>query len=150
MQSIYLKQANKLSSKIAYKLIKKSIKEFLYPIGYTRTKEIPYLLELSDIYQKKNELLRILDIGSPQQLSLILASISEKWDVLYINPYDVELEDMDERKKILNLKNITTKCADITDTNIDYLSEPFDYIFSCSVFEHIYPEDKGEKIAAEN
>lgn len=126
------------------------IRSFLIPIDYTRTKEIPAVLDLSGILERKDEHLKILDIGSPQLLSLSLGQYSRLWDITYVNPFVAELQDMREKSSILGLDRIHSVNADIT--LIDSFSGlgTFDYIFSCSVFEHIHPEDGGDIIAALN
>jgi SAM-dependent methyltransferase len=111
--NILITAANKLAKNYA----KKFISTVLIPIDYTRTKEIPAILDVSGIDIKKNKKLRILDIGSPQ---------------------------------IFCLKNLDVRYADITDLFTISNIGQFDYIFSCSVFEHIHPENGGDIIASKN
>ena len=144
--NILIAAANKLAKNYA----KKFISTALVPIDYTRTKEIPAILDVSGILNLKNKKLRILDIGSPQILSLSLCLYSELWDVIYFNPFEIELEDLRLKSSALCLHNLDVRYGDIT----DLLSIPnigqFDYIFSCSVFEHIHPENGGDIIASKN
>lgn len=123
---------------------------FLVPIDYTRTKEIPALLDLSGILERKTEKLRILDVGSPQILSLSLGLYSDLWDITYVNPFEVELEDLRQKSAVLGLNKLKIVNADIT--RMDTLAHlgTFDYIFSCSVFEHIHPENGGDVVASKN
>ena len=144
--NILITAANKLAKNYA----KKFISTALVPIDYTRTKEIPAILDVSGIDIKKNKKLRILDIGSPQILSLSLCLCSELWDVVYINPFEMELEDLHLKSSVLCLKNLDVRYADITDLFTISNIGQFDYIFSCSVFEHIYPENGGDIIASKN
>ncbi len=130
--------------------LKRLLNSFCCPVDYTRTTEIPCLLDVSDILYRKNEPLQILDIGSPQVLSLSLATFSNKWNITYINPFQPELDDLEERKTILRIKNILIKYGDITDAGYCGQLGQYDYIFSCSVFEHIYPEYGGDVIASKN
>jgi len=138
--------ANKLTKHYA----KKFISTALVPIDYTRTKEIPAILDISGIDIKKNKKLRILDIGSPQILSLSLCFCSELWDVVYINPFKKELEDLHLKSSVLCLKNLDVRYGDITNLLTISNIGQFDYIFSCSVFEHINPEKGGDIIASKN
>lgn len=144
--NILIRVANKLAKNYA----KKFISTALVPIDYTRTKEIPAILDVGGILNMKNKKLRILDIGSPQILSLSLCLCSELWDVVYINPFDMELKDLSLKSSVLHLTNLDIRYGDIT--NMSTLSNigQFDYIFSCSVFEHIHPENGGDIIASKN
>ncbi len=138
------------ANKVAKTYAKKFISTALVPIDYTRTKEIPAILDVSGILNMKNKKLRILDIGSPQVLSLCLCHYSELWDVVYINPFELELEDLHFKSSALSLKNLDIRYGDITDLFTISNIGQFDYIFSCSVFEHIHPENGGDIIASKN
>lgn len=126
------------------------IETVLTPVDYTRTREVPVLIDVSGILNKRGERLKILDIGSPQILSLSLCKYSELWDVVYINPYQAEIEDLRKRSKALGTKNLKMGEADITDLKTLKGLGKFDHIFSCSVFEHIHPEDGGDVTASRN
>ena len=144
--NIVIAAANKLAKNYA----KKFISTALVPIDYTRTKEIPAILDVSGILNMKNKKLRILDIGSPQILSLCLCLYSELWEVVYINPFEMELEDLHLKSSAVSLKNLDVRYGDITDLSTISNIGQFDYIFSCSVFEHIHPENGGDIIASKN
>ena len=146
--NIMIRTANNLAKNYA----KKFISTALAPIDYTRTKEIPAILDVSGILnmKMKNKKLRILDIGSPQILSLCLCFYSELWDIVYINPFEMELEDLHFKSSALSLKNLDVRYGDITDLLTISNIGQFDYIFSCSVFEHIHPENGGDIIASKN
>jgi SAM-dependent methyltransferase len=144
--NIVIAAANKLAKYYA----KKFISTTLVPIDYTRTKEIPAILDVSGILNMKNKKLRILDIGSPQILSLCLCLYSELWNVVYINPFEMELEDLHIKSSVLSLKNLDVRYGNITDLSTISNIGQFDYIFSCSVFEHIHPENGGDIIASKN
>jgi len=140
----------KTGNALALRFALNSVMNGLRPIDYTRTKEIPALLDISGILERGDQPLRMLDIGSPQILSLSLSTVSKSWDITYINSYDVELNDLSLKAKCLGLRNISIKSANITDFDSIQNLGKFDYIFSCSVFEHIYPEDGGDIIASRN
>jgi SAM-dependent methyltransferase len=132
-------------------IVNRELKFFFKPIDYVRTIELPVVLNLSKIITEKERKLKILDISSPQILSASLAQISNNWSIIYINPFEPELHEMEKIKRIMNLKNITTVKVDVTNQNIlDELPHKFDYIFSSSVIEHIHPENGGDSIAVKN
>jgi hypothetical protein len=137
-------------NKLAVKSLFYSIRSCFVPIDYTRTRELPVLIELSGIIKRKNEKLKILDVSSPQLLSLSLANFSSNWDITYINPFMPELDYMEIRRAMLNIRNINIVQADITCEDIHQTLPGFDFLFSCSVFEHIYPEKGGDVKASNN
>lgn len=131
--------------------LKKDFKNFFKPIDYTRTAELPTVLKLSNILRNQNEHLKILDISSPQILSATMAQVSHKWDIVYLNPFQPELAEMQKIKNCLALENISTVKIDITNKDdLKNLINAFDYIFSASVFEHIHPEEGGDLNAVKN
>lgn len=138
------------ANKLSFKYLKKFIALALRPIDYTRTKEIPIILDVSKILEEKTGKIRILDIGSPQILSLSLAQFSKNWEITYINPFKDEIDDLAGKSLTLGLNNVDIYRGDITDFNTLSALGKFDYIFSCSVFEHIHPEDGGDIIASQN
>jgi hypothetical protein len=140
----------KSANKLAMKSLSYSARSCFVPIDYTRTRELPTLIELSGIIKRKNEKLKILDVSSPQLLSVSLANFSSNWDITYINPFMPELDDMEIRKALLNIRNIKIVQADITGEDIHKSLSKFDFLFSCSVFEHIYPEEGGDVKASTN
>ncbi|MHC4617542.1 MAG: hypothetical protein ACYTEQ_07285 [Planctomycetota bacterium] len=50
----------------------------------------------------------------------------------------------------MGLSNLHIKKGDITNPDCCNQLDRYDYIFSCSVFEHIYPEKGGDVIASKN
>jgi len=122
----------------------------LKPVDYTRSKEVPALLDVSDILGRKDEKIRIIDIGSPQILSLSLSRYSSLWDIVYINAFKPELDDLEVKSMVLGLSNLKILKADVTDLDTLKGLGEFDYVLSCSVFEHIHPEDGGDTVAARN
>jgi SAM-dependent methyltransferase len=132
-------------------LCRSYLKKFIYylfvPLDYTRTVEIPVLLEESGIFKDTREL-RILDVASPQILSLTLAKFQPKWTITYINNYKADLDEIAASKHIMKINNLSVVDHDITEMlSVD---EKFDYIFSCSVIEHIAPENGGDTLAVSN
>jgi 2-polyprenyl-3-methyl-5-hydroxy-6-metoxy-1,4-benzoquinol methylase len=145
----FIKQTvKKLSRK---SIARRDFKNFFRSIDYIRTAELPAVLNLSQILRLQNEDLKILDISSPQILSAALAEASNGWNITYINPFQPELEEMLKIKSLLLLGNLSTNNVDITNRDdLNKLNDKFDYIFSSSVFEHIYPEEGGDIIAVKN
>ena len=133
---VLITAANKLAKNYAKKFISTALK----PVDYTRTKEIPAIFNVSGILARKNEKLRILDIGSPQVLSLALGLHSNLWDIIYFNPFEMELEDLRLKSLVLHLSNLKIIRGDVTNLATISMIGESDYIFSCSVFEHIHPE----------
>jgi len=134
----------KTYNKFSLNLMKAAVQNLLMPVAYTRTREIPEVIDISGILNEKRNKLRILDISSPQLLSLSLAYHNPKWEILYLNPFDDEILDMKQRINVLKLKNIKTIQEDIKNQDLKNKIGSFDYIFSSSVFEHIYPENGGD------
>ena len=147
-----IKKIKDTSQRLSKKsLLKSDFRNFFRPIDYTRTVELPAVLSLSKILMDKREDLKILDISSPQILSASIAEISQSWDLTYVNPFQAELDDMLRISSLLSLKNISLKKIDLTcNDDLKKLHNDFDYIFSSSVFEHIYPEEGGDVIAVKN
>lgn len=148
MKNKYFNLLTATASRLAKNYFFRFLRAFLIPVDYTRTKEIPALLAVSGILERKNEGLKILDIGSPQLLSLSLGAYSDLWEITYINSHEPELEDLRQKSSVLGLGRLHSINADIT--RFDSVSRlgTFDYIFSCSVFEHIQPENGGDVLAA--
>lgn len=144
--NILIYTANRLASNYFHRLLH----SVFIPLDYTRTKEIPALLDASGVLEHTSEKLRILDIGSPQILSLSLGLNSSLWEITYINPFEVELEDLRQKAALLGLRNLNIVNGDITEIESITKLGLFDFIFSCSVFEHIHPENGGDVIASKN
>lgn len=143
---ILISTANRLAINYFHRLLK----SVLIPLDYTRTKEIPALLDVSGILERTSEKLKILDIGSPQIVSLSLARNSSAWEITYINSFEPELEDLRQKAAVLGLGNLNIVKGDITNVESIATLGLFDFIFSCSVFEHIHPEHGGDVVASKN
>ncbi|MCM0081368.1 class I SAM-dependent methyltransferase [Geomonas sp. Red32] len=140
----------RVADRVAKHFAKGAVVAALIPVDYTRTREIPLLLETSGILARRDEPLTILDIGSPQILALTLCSLSPHWKVRYINPYEPELRDLTCKQSLLGIPNLDIARGDITDPASLSSVGPFDYVFSCSVWEHIRPESDGDIVASAN
>lgn len=149
MRDAYRK-INSASNTLALAYLGNFIRTALVPVDYTRTRELPVLLDVSGILARRGERLKILDISSPQMLSITLSLQSPDWDITYVNPFEPELADMRKRAGVLNRPGLKVLKADITRPETLEGISGFDYVFSCSVFEHIHPEHGGDALAAAN
>lgn len=143
---ILISTANRLAINYFHKLLH----SVFIPLDYTRTKEIPALIDVSGILERTSERLKILDIGSPQILSLSLGLNSDAWEITYVNPFEMELEDLRQKASALGLGKLNIVNGDITEIESLAGLGTFDFIFSCSVFEHIHPENGGDITASKN
>jgi len=136
--------------RLGARYLSRGIRNILAPVDYTRIREIPLLVALSGVLAKRTQRLRILDAGSPQILSMYLASASPSWEIVYINRFEPELDRLEEQRRVLGLRNVTAASCDLTDRSTVQKLGRFDYVFSCSVFEHIHPEADGDSLASAN
>lgn len=139
-----------LGRRLGARYVRRGIRSLLAPVDYTRTREIPLLIEVSGIMAKGDHRLRILDAGSPQILSMYLGSTSPGWEIIYVNRFEPELNRLEEQRRVLGLDNVTARFCDLTDRGAMERLGRFDYVFSCSVFEHIHPEENGDTLASAN
>ncbi len=123
------------SNSFALHFLKRAIYTCLCPLDFTRTHEIQILLRLIHKYFN-NDNAEVLDIASPQLLACNLAATSPSWSITYMNSMTSEIKDIDFKKSVLNIPNISTLYGDV---RLSDIVEPcsFDLIVSASVFEHI-------------
>jgi SAM-dependent methyltransferase len=86
--------------------------------------------------------LAVLDVGSPQWLSLVLASRHPNVAFHYVNIVDSEREPFREIAEALELRNLQYHKGDVRD--LDFAAATFDKVVSVSVIEHVHPEDGGD------
>jgi SAM-dependent methyltransferase len=130
--------------------LKRAIMTLLCPLSYVRTRELPVLLGLIAQYAPDTDA-HVLDLASPQMLSCHLARTNPSWRVWYANSFERELVDLDMKKALLGLSNLTACSLDIRQP-AGFEAERFDVVVSCSVFEHIVDQydQWGDAIAAQN
>lgn len=107
------------------------------PLDYLRCAEFP--LALSHFELKDG--MKILDVGSPQWFSLVLAKNYPSINFFYLNILEREIESVKDIAKVLRIKNLHFLRGDVR--NLGFRSS-FDHIVSISVIEHIYPEKEGD------
>ena len=106
---------------------KKKISTLLRPVDNTRFFEFSYLKK----FIKKNNLynLSVLDISSPHMMAYYLSK----------NNYVLKTNiDIDEKKFIKENKNLKFKIEDAT--QLSFLDNTYDLVYSISVIEHIYKD----------
>lgn len=116
------------------------------PCDYTRTREIPELLEAIHL-AGPNENACVLDMASPQLLSAHLCREHPGWSVTYANIFEPELHEAFALKNHLQLGHLELKHADLTQAGC-FEPDRFDLIVSCSVLEHV-PDVDGKAMDSE-
>lgn len=108
------------------------------PVDYMRYAEFDAILRDLELNSK----MTILDVSSPQWLSLYLANKYPIVDFYYINILDREIYPYKEIAKALGIKNLNYTKGDVRD--MQFSDSTFDRVISISVIEHIYPEEDGD------
>jgi SAM-dependent methyltransferase len=121
-----------------YSAAKRAIK---IPIEYMRYAEFYALLNSIDL--KKDT--RILDIGSPQWFSLILAVRYPEVQFVYTNILEGEITPFKRIAELNEIRNISYKIEDVR--KLSYPDCSFETVISISVIEHIYPAKGGDEKA---
>ena len=112
-----------------------------YPVEYMRWAEFTVMLKTLDI--KPGD--RVLDVGSPQWFTILLAYKYPETHFTYINILDDEVAPYGSVAELAGLKNIQHEIGDVRD--LEYDDDSFDNVISISVLEHIYPAEGGDVIA---
>lgn len=122
----------------------------LLPVDYTRTREIPLLLELWEAALAPG-VRAVLDLASPQLLACHLARTHPDWEVTYANPFAPERADLERRRDSLGLTSLSTAAVDARVADA-FAPGSFDAAVSCSVLEHIgdREEEQGDAAAMRN
>lgn len=84
---------------------------------------------------------RVLDIASPQLLSVHIATTHPGWGITYLNSFRPELDQMQRWANATGLSGIHTLEADARDPDL-FSPGSFDLILCSSVLEHI-ADDEG-------
>jgi len=135
-----VKNIHLLDLKIRINLLKKGVANLLFGnIDFTRSVEIAEAIEISGITKERKAIIEVLDISSPQILSCFL-STQDRVSIEYASILESELLQMESLAMSLGKRVKLTK----GDARYYDYGKKYDYIFSISVLEHIYPEDRGE------
>ena len=113
------------------------------PLEYMRYAEYQALLEMFEI--KPSD--KVLDVSSPQWLSLILAKKYTQCEFYYINITENEVLPFKNIAETCGIKNIEYDIQDAK--NLQHPDDFFNAVISMSVIEHIYPEEGGDRFAIE-
>jgi len=111
------------------------------PVDYHRCAEFFGVLKFLEI--KPGDI--ILDIGSPQWFSLLLARLHPYNEFHYINILPEEITPFDYIARICQITNIAYHLSDAR--NLPFTNKIFDKVISISVIEHIYPAIGGDNQA---
>jgi ubiquinone/menaquinone biosynthesis C-methylase UbiE len=108
------------------------------PVDYMRYAEFDAILRDLEIRPR----MRILDVSSPQWLSLYLANKYPNVEFTYINIIDSEIEPFKVIAKALGVRNLEYRKEDVR--NMQLPDNTYDRVISISVIEHVYPENEGD------
>jgi len=111
------------------------------PIDYMRWAELAAVLRTLVLRPAE----RVLDVGSPQWLTLALAEAHPKTEFVYTNIIERELAPFRRIADVLGLSNVTYTRQDARALTFDTAS--FDHVITVSVIEHIFPEVGGDEQA---
>lgn len=122
----------------AFKIARKTR---IRPIDYMRWAEFDAVLRMLDLRPGQT----VLDVASPQWLTLYLASKNPGVHFVYINIMDIGVEPYRAIAAAHGLNNIEYAIEDVR--QLPWSSSSFDKVISVSVLEHIYPEVGGDVAA---
>lgn len=111
------------------------------PIDYMRWAEFAALLPRLALWPAE----RVLDVGSPQWLTLALADAHPETELVYTNIIERELAPFHRIAEVLGLSNVTYQVEDARALTFD--DATFHHVVSVSVIEHIFPEVGGDEQA---
>ncbi|MEO8842387.1 MAG: class I SAM-dependent methyltransferase [Kofleriaceae bacterium] len=111
------------------------------PIDYMRWAEFEAVLRTLALQPGE----RVLDVGSPQWLTLSLAEAHPQTEFVYTNIIERELAPFRAIADALGLSNVTYRLEDARD--LTFATAAFDHVVTVSVIEHIYPEVGGDVAA---
>lgn len=108
------------------------------PMNYMRCAELP----AAAAWLALTPGMSVLDVSSPQWLTLALAARHPDVQFTYINIIDRELDPFREIAFACELRNLNYLKADVR--ALDMPKAHFDAVLSVSVIEHVYPEQGGD------
>jgi len=108
------------------------------PIDYMRYAELAAVLP--KLHLRAGE--RVLDVGSPQWLTLALADAHRDTEFIYTNIIERELAPFRKIAEVLALANVTYQIEDAR--ALSFAANTFHHVITVSVIEHIFPEVGGD------
>jgi len=111
------------------------------PVDYLRLAE--FSISFQNLELRNGS--KILDVGSPQWFTLVLAKSYPSIEFFYLNILKGEIDCVREIAKNLGIKNLHYVQGDVRNTCFKDLS--FNTVISISVIEHISPEKGGDFLA---
>lgn len=111
------------------------------PVDYLRMVEFPAVA--GQMKLSKGE--RVLDVGSPQWFTLIIAKDNPEVEFFYLNILKDEIYSINDIAKVAEIRNLHYVVGDVR--NLSFPASFFSYVLSISVIEHIAPERNGDYIA---
>jgi len=108
------------------------------PVDYHRCAEFAGILGNLKIYPGE----KVLDIGSPQWFTMLLANNYPENNFIYINIMDEEVFPYQAIAQACDLKNVCYQVSDVR--KLPFANNVFDKIISISALEHVYPEIGGD------
>ncbi len=113
------------------------------PVDYLRCAEFPIVFRHMGLKNGGY----VLDVGSPQWFSLLLAKENSRLEFFYLNILKDEIDSVKDIAEGLGIKNLHFVVGDVK--NMGFPSSFFDHVISISVMEHIFPERGGDFFAFE-
>lgn len=110
-------------------------RNLLVPVDYVRTRELPEVLDMIRFGDLPVNC-RVLDIASPQLLSVHLATVHPGWGITYLNSFRPELDQMQRWTSATGITGVQSLEADARDPGL-FSPGSFDLILCSSVLEHI-------------
>lgn len=133
-------QPRLMNNPLAFKIARKTR---IRPIDYMRWAEFDAVLRLLDLKPGQS----VLDVASPQSLTLYLAAKNPGVHFIFISIMESEVEPYRAIAAAHGLKNLEYAVEDVR--QLPWPSASFDKVISISVLEHIYPEVGGDVAAFE-
>jgi hypothetical protein len=150
MRTATEKSVWKSARRLGWALGRREWRTKLVPLDYVRTRELPGVLDLISMARLPSDC-RVLDIASPQMLSLHAGLSRPDWKITYLNPFAPELEQMQRWADALGLATVHVCKGDARKSEL-FAPGSFDLILCSSVLEHIgdFEQQSGDAVVMRN